>query len=40
MGIRLLKELELEKPALICGWPGIGNIGLIAVDVLRRVLKA
>lgn len=40
MGIRLLKEPELEKPALICGWPGIGNIGLIAVDTLRRVLKA
>jgi len=40
MGIRLLKEPELEKPALICGWPGIGNIGLIAVDMLKRVLKA
>jgi len=40
MGIRLLKEPELEKPDLICGWPGIGNIGLIAIDTLRRVLKA
>lgn len=40
MGIRLSKEPELEKPALICGWPGIGNVGLIAVDALKRVLKA
>jgi len=24
MGIRLFKEPELEKPVLICGWPGLG----------------
>ena len=40
MGIKLFKEPELEKPDLICGWPGIGNIGLIAVDTLRELLKA
>jgi len=40
MGIRLFKEPELEKPDLICGWPGIGNIGLIAVDTLKGVLVA
>jgi hypothetical protein len=40
MGIRFFKEPELEKPDLICGWPGIGNIGLIAVDTLRGVLGA
>lgn len=40
MGVKLLKEPELEKPDLICGWPGIGNIGLIAVDTLRGVLRA
>ncbi len=40
MGIKLFKHPELEKPELICGWPGIGNIGLLAVDTLRRVLRA
>ncbi len=40
MGIKLLKEPELEKPQLICGWPGIGNIGLVAVDTLKGALKA
>jgi len=40
MGIRLDKEPELEKPVLIAGWPGIGNIGIIAVDTLRGVVRA
>jgi len=40
MGIRLIKQPELEKPELLCGWPGIGNIGLIAVDTLKGVLRA
>lgn len=40
MGIRLYKEPELEKPDLIAGWPGIGNIGIITVDTLKGVLKA
>jgi len=40
MGIILYKEPKLEKPDLIVGWPGIGNIGIIAVDTLRGVLRA
>jgi len=40
MGIRLYTEPVLEKPVLVAGWPGIGNIGLIAVDTLRRALVA
>jgi len=40
MGIRLFRQPELEKPELICGWPGIGNIGLIAVDTLKGILGA
>jgi proteasome assembly chaperone (PAC2) family protein len=40
MGIVLYKEPELESPVLIACWPGIGNIGIIAVDTLRRMLKA
>lgn len=40
MGIRLYKEPKLEDPVLIAGWPGIGNIGIIAADTLRGVLRA
>ena len=40
MGIRLYKEPRLEKPDMIVGWPGIGNIGIIAVDTLRGQIQA
>jgi proteasome assembly chaperone (PAC2) family protein len=40
MGIRLYQELRPEAPILVASWPGIGNIGIIAVDTLRRILEA
>jgi len=40
MGIRFFKEIELKNPVLIACWPGIGNIGLLAVDTLRKGLGA
>ena len=40
MGIRLYKEPELEKPDMVVGWPGIGNVGIIAIDTLRRQIEA
>ena len=40
MGIRLFKQPELENPVLIACWPGIGNIGIIAVDTLRGMVSA
>jgi proteasome assembly chaperone (PAC2) family protein len=40
MGIRLYQEPRLDSPILIASWPGIANIGLIAVDTLRGVLEA
>ena len=40
MGIKLHRELELEKPIMFVGWPGIGNIGIIAVNTLKDILKA
>jgi proteasome assembly chaperone (PAC2) family protein len=40
MGFRLYKEPQLENPILVASWPGIGNIGIIAVDTLRGVLEA
>jgi hypothetical protein len=40
MGIRLHQEPQLENPILVASWPGIGNIGIIAVDTLRGKLEA
>jgi len=40
MGIRLYKEPELKNSIMLCGWPGIGNIGIFAIDTLRRALRA
>jgi proteasome assembly chaperone (PAC2) family protein len=40
MSVRLHAEPELENATLIASWPGIGNIGTIAVDALRMALRA
>lgn len=40
MGINFFKEPAIEKSELIAAWPGIGNIGLIAVDTLRAMLES
>jgi proteasome assembly chaperone (PAC2) family protein len=40
MGIKFYIKPKLEKPTMFVGWPGIGNIGLIAVDTLKGILKA
>ncbi len=40
MGVILYKEPKLEKPDLIACWPGIGNIGIMAVNTLRGQLEA
>jgi proteasome assembly chaperone (PAC2) family protein len=40
MGVKLYREPELNKPMMFVGWPGIGNIGIMAVDTLRSFLKA
>jgi proteasome assembly chaperone (PAC2) family protein len=40
MGVILYKEPKLENPVLIASWPGIGNIGLLAVDTLRNLVNA
>jgi hypothetical protein len=40
MGVRLYREPELENPIMVASWPGIGNIGIIAVDTLRNMLGA
>jgi len=40
MGVRLYKRPRLKSPILIACWPGIANIGIIAVDTLREMLEA
>ena len=40
MGIRLYKKPRLTEPVLIASWPGIGNIGIIAVEMLREAVRA
>jgi proteasome assembly chaperone (PAC2) family protein len=40
MGVKLFREPELHEPIMLAGWPGIGNIGLIAVNALKDILKA
>ncbi len=40
MGIRYINEPVLNDPVMVASWPGIGNVGLIAVDTLRRSLNA
>jgi uncharacterized protein len=40
MGIIIYKEPELENPVMVASWPGIGNIGIIAVDTLKNMLGA
>jgi len=40
MAIKFYKEPKLERPDLICGWPGIGRIGIMAIDYLRRAIAA
>ena len=40
MGYNIKKEPKLNNPDLIVGWPGIGNVGLLAVETLWRQLEA
>lgn len=40
MAVRFYKEPWLEKPDMLVAWPGIGNVGLIAIDAIRVTLQA
>ncbi|HJX01909.1 MAG: hypothetical protein A2Y97_07065 [Nitrospirae bacterium RBG_13_39_12] len=40
MGIKFHEEPRLKNTVMIVGWPGIGNIGLIAIDTLRQMTGA
>jgi len=38
MRVRLHRDITTEDPILLAGWPGMGNVGIGAVDYLRREL--
>lgn len=39
--MRVFKEISFPRPpVLLAAWPGMGNVGLIAMDYLRRTLGA
>ncbi len=40
MKIRLQYDISIDDPVLIAGWPGMGNVGIGAVDFLRRSVSA
>jgi proteasome assembly chaperone (PAC2) family protein len=40
MGIKISRKPVLENPIMFVGWPGIGNIGILAVNTLKDALNA
>jgi proteasome assembly chaperone (PAC2) family protein len=40
MSVKLHREHELRSPVMVCGWAGIGNVGLAAVSTLRQLVRA
>lgn len=40
MEVKLYKKPRLRSPIMLAAWPGIANIGLIAVDTIRETLEA
>jgi len=40
VGIKIHKRPKLDRPDMIVGWPGIGNIGILSVDTMRQEIQA
>jgi len=40
MSVKLDKEPELKRPIMLCAWSGIANVGLVAVNTMRRFMRA
>lgn len=36
MGLKVFRKIKLNNPVMVASWPGIGNIGLIAIEYLRQ----
>lgn len=39
MELKILQRADIRHPIMIAGWPGMGNVALLAVDYLRKELK-
>lgn len=40
MRVKMHQDIQIEEPVLVAGWPGMGNVGLGAMNYLRRKLEA
>ena len=40
MAVKLYKEPELKRPIMLCAWSGIANVGLVAINTIRRFMRA
>ncbi|MBI4721485.1 MAG: PAC2 family protein [Candidatus Stahlbacteria bacterium] len=40
MELKIYQQINLHRPIMIAGWPGMGNVSLIATGYLRKELKA
>lgn len=40
MGVKLYREPQLKRPMMVCGWSGIGKVGLVAINTMRRLVRA
>jgi proteasome assembly chaperone (PAC2) family protein len=40
MNVKISRRISLQKPVMIAGWPGMGNVALGLVTYLRESLKA
>jgi len=38
--IKIYKNIDFVRPAMICGWPGMGSVALGVVDYLQKKLRA
>jgi proteasome assembly chaperone (PAC2) family protein len=40
MALKFNREPDLKRPIMLCAWSGIGNVGLVAVNTMRRFMRA
>ncbi len=40
MAVKLYRQPELKQPIMLCAWSGIANVGLVAVNTIRRFMRA
>lgn len=40
MAVKLYREPEVKRPVMLCAWSGIANVGLAAINTMRRFMRA